>query len=525
MAKYQQFVTEQSERNPSIKSLTRFLADKGQEHFRCRLALSQFWADSDEPETCEISLQKLGEILKETQKVETRVLRGRILVVEDLTRDVVEVLGSSLHVDPLFFASHLHSPWPNVSTQTPDMALLPSRRRTDRYINIHYHRTIVFKDTELQMRELLRTSNVRRKVVLLPKTKGVRIGLAQHSCSILKTFLPNKSWIYPPISNVYYDADGHEKEVLHSNMVSEPFLGGYEDFLDPPGAKNASTCPSGPRRSSMLDDLQYYWKRQKPILFDPESPALIHLAYYPLRIIAAEWVNYLTVMHHSIKQYEYSVKDGPSVLWLLDRLDSDIRSLQSWRRRSMSSQQKLHHVARFVRHSNQTQAGEDGLELLAQDYGHLAASVADFGERFERMLPIVTSMVQIADSRQSLAEAANVTRLTYLAVVFVPLSFTTGLFSMDRDTAPGSQGFWQFFAVAIPLTILVFIVARPPVEKYRQLRGWIAGIKLKALPRYRTEVAGLPGNRQSSVELATSIYAQSETWNSAGSVEEHMEYH
>ena len=35
---------------------------------------------------------------------------GRILVIEDLTREVVEVLGSSLNIDPLFFASHIHTP-------------------------------------------------------------------------------------------------------------------------------------------------------------------------------------------------------------------------------------------------------------------------------------------------------------------------------------------------------------------------------------------------------------------------------
>ncbi|KAL0256759.1 hypothetical protein SLS55_009156 [Diplodia seriata] len=222
-----------------------------------------------------------------------------------------------------------------------------------------------------------------------------------------------------------------------------------------------------------------------------------------------QWTNYLAVMHHSIKEYEYSIKDGPGVLWFLDRLDSDIRSLQSWRRRSMSSQQKLRLVARFVRHSNGTQSGANTLELLAQDFEQLAASVGKFGERFERMLPIVTSMVQIADSRQSLAETANVSRLTYLAVVFVPLSFTTGLFSMNSDTAPGSPGFWQFFLVAIPITMLVFIAARPPVGQYQRFRKWIADMDFKVLPLHRTEIVEAE-NPQASVELAASVPAQSE---------------
>ncbi|KAB2571218.1 hypothetical protein DBV05_g10113 [Lasiodiplodia theobromae] len=187
-----------------------------------------------------------------------------------------------------------------------------------------------------------------------------------------------------------------------------------------------------------------------------------------MRIVAAEWINYLTVMHHSIKQYEYTVEDLPTLVEELDRLNEDLRSLQSWRRRTMSSEQKMRSTARFIRFSSSASPPDPTIEepswqeLLAQDYEHLARSVDDYGQRFERMMPVVTSMVQIADSRRSFAETKNVSRLTYLALVFVPLTFTTGLFSMDSEISPGSPKFWIFFAVSIPMTILVFAAARPP---------------------------------------------------------------
>ncbi|EKG16330.1 Mg2+ transporter protein CorA-like/Zinc transport protein ZntB [Macrophomina phaseolina MS6] len=452
MHDYRDFVEAQSQRNPSIQNLVAFLARDRMESSSCRIATLEFSAYEDKPDFFHVDVHRLGSWLEIGPSEGEKKIQGRILIVEDLTRSVVETLGACLQIDPLFFASHLHSPWPDITVQTPDMANLPSRLKMDTYVNIHYHRTIAFKDPGIAMRQLLRTSNVHRKVVILPKTKNVLIGLAQHSCSMLRTSLPDGSWLClvlvdPPITNTYYSVKERKEEVLHFDLQSTLFLGGYEDFLDPPHEK---TCPPGPTRSGLLDDLAYYWSRQRPQFFDSASPSLIHLAYYPLRIVAGEWVSYLTVMHHSIKQYEYTISGLSQLLNELDRLNSDLRSLQSWRRRSMSSQQKLRLVVRFIRQSDGSSGFPGLLDLVAQDFDSLARSVEDFGQRFERVLPIVTSMVQIADSRQSFAETANVSRLTYLALVFVPLTFTTGLFSMNNDRAPGSRGFWQFFAVAIP---------------------------------------------------------------------------
>lgn len=265
-----------------------------------------------------------------------------------------------------------------------------------------------------------------------------------------------------PITSTYHSVKKGEKELLHFNLDFTHFLGGYEDFLDPPSADSDFRFKGGPERKCLFDDLLYYWSRECPIPFDLQDPPLLHLAYYPLRIIAAEWISYLTVMHHTVKEYEYTVEDLPTLFQQLDRLNSDLRALQSWRRRCSSSQQKIRSVARFIRHFEKPATQWTHWNLIAQDYEQLAISVGDFGHQFERMLPVVTSMVQIADSRRSFAETANVNRLTCLALVFVPLTFTTGLFSMNSENAPGSPGFWVFFAVAVPLTIAVYVIARPP---------------------------------------------------------------
>jgi hypothetical protein len=59
-------------------------------------------------------------------------------------------------------------------------------------------------------------------------------------------------------------------------------------------------------------------------------------------------------------------------------------------------------------------------------------------------------------NRQSLFEARSVRLLTLLGMTVLPLSFTSGLFSMSGEYAPGNSHFWVFFAVSVTLIGLIF---------------------------------------------------------------------
>ena len=120
-----------------------------------------------------------------------------------------------------------------------------------------------------------------------------------------------------------------------------------------------------PFRHGLMEDLMYYWSIKLPECFDSKEPSLMSFSYYPLKIIAAEWVKYLALMHRSIKQYEYSNRDdAQNFLDDLEKLNSDMRALQSWRRRSMSSQQKLQAVNRLLRYSATSYSHSEEYRLL-----------------------------------------------------------------------------------------------------------------------------------------------------------------
>jgi Mg2+ and Co2+ transporter CorA len=155
-----------------------------------------------------------------------------------------------------------------------------------------------------------------------------------------------------------------------------------------------------------------------------------------------------------------------------------MQGLQGWRRRSMLSQKKVSSVIRLLRSQESSSTTANScLELLISDFEYINANIKDAGRRLESMIPVVTSLVQIVDSRRSFAETENISRLTVLALVFVPLSYISSVFSMNPINAPGSQYFWVYFAVAIPVTLFVVLIARPPGKEILALLHWIKSRK------------------------------------------------
>lgn len=90
-----------------------------------------------------------------------------------------------------------------------------------------------------------------------------------------------------------------------------------------------------------------YCKKAQTPGFEANAPSLLPIRYYPLRIMAAEWISYIEAMRTSIKRHEYS-NDKSAHGQNLATLDSDLRSLQIWDRRFMKTTHKLHSVIKFV---------------------------------------------------------------------------------------------------------------------------------------------------------------------------------
>lgn len=61
-------------------------------------------------------------------------------------------------------------------------------------------------------------------------------------------------------------------------------------------------------------------------------------------------------------------------------------------------------------------------------------------------------------------------RVTYLGGILLPISITSSVLSMNEDFEPGQPLFWVFWAAAVPLTILTFVVIY--ADKLRSAEVW-----------------------------------------------------
>lgn len=280
----------------------------------------------------------------------------------------------------------------------------------------------------------------------------------------------------PPLGTTYFES-GYKDDPSHVVHVDvQPFLGPYEGFTELPRFSDdwASSIPH--RSGDLFTEIIHYWESAFPPSFNPENPTIQSLSFYPLRIAAAEWVKYVAVMQRCIKQYEYQ---GDELL-NLDKFNTDLRELQGWRRRSMLSQDKIRSIIKRLEPLQLSRAfegshGDGSIAELVEDFEHIIHKIETAGRRLENMLPVVASLVQIMEARQSFAETANIRRLTILALIFVPLSYVSSLFSMNEQNMPGSPYFWVYFTVAIPVTAFVFIVALIPVEQLHKITVYLKG--------------------------------------------------
>jgi Mg2+ and Co2+ transporter CorA len=97
---------------------------------------------------------------------------------------------------------------------------------------------------------------------------------------------------------------------------------------------------------------------------------------------------------------------------------------------------------------NQTAA-----QTLLADYKDLLNRAEILSNRCKSRLNILMNRAGIVESNKAIQQAKEVTKLTRLAFVFIPLSFTSSFFGMNLGpfTQNAAYGLWLYFAVSAPL--------------------------------------------------------------------------
>lgn len=264
----------------------------------------------------------------------------------------------------------------------------------------------------------------------------------------------------------------------HVQFPQEPLQGGFEDFEELRKYSEFSSTAKNqdqPHKSSLVKSILHYY-RNLPPGFDPANPSIMALSYYSLRIAAAEWMSYTLLMSCYVKLFEYNFRDSEQ-----HSTEADITDLQRWRRRAKQSAHKLYLVDLFMSKQLDTPASEPhcassmlsnkaAYVTLREDFRYISAEIEHYSRSLEQIIPVAATIVQLKAARRSITEAVNVRYITYLALVFVPLTFASGLFSMQDGFLPGQGSFVTYVSVAVPLVVGVLALS---FITPTNLRNWL----------------------------------------------------
>jgi Mg2+ and Co2+ transporter CorA len=85
---------------------------------------------------------------------------------------------------------------------------------------------------------------------------------------------------------------------------------------------------------------------------------------------------------------------------------------------------------------------------------HIAVNIS----RVEKNIKLLTALVTISEGRQGLQESRGIALLTLVAATFLPTETVATILGLQTRYSPGASKFWVLWAVALPLTVLVFSI-------------------------------------------------------------------
>lgn len=194
MHPYSSFVIHQNQQNPSrLNSLCDFLNNPQSDQHVSRLGVLEFTQLNSPPVYRTLDHQSLREVVSEDIVItEECSLYGRIVLVENISRGIVEILGWALRIDPSFFEAHIG----NKDCSEESMLKVGDTPQT--FVTWHYPRAITLEGLQghVGSEEYVRQLNVYRKVLLLPLAQDNAFdALIQHHCSLSVIDLRGGGWL------------------------------------------------------------------------------------------------------------------------------------------------------------------------------------------------------------------------------------------------------------------------------------------------------------------------------------------
>lgn len=142
---------------------------------------------------------------------------------------------------------------------------------------------------------------------------------------------------------------------------------------------------------------------------------------------------------------------GRHIRWIQDNITKiEDRNLAKWPRMPLDKVKQL--------------KSEIAAEKLLKDYRHLLFHAQTLSDQCNKGMHIVMNNAMIKESREAIAQAAGVAKLTRLAFLFIPLGFTTSFWGMNFKQITGDQDIWWWFVMSFPIFVISMIFMKYEVS-------------------------------------------------------------
>ncbi|KAH9900097.1 hypothetical protein F4778DRAFT_740057 [Xylariomycetidae sp. FL2044] len=272
-----------------------------------------------------------------------------------------------------------------------------------------------------------------------------------------------------------------------------PLWCGYRPFENSPTPSQRQQSYEAPERKSLFDDLIFWIKKMTQRDMDKIRTNPNVMAYRISQIICAEWLSLSRYASTRLRQIEWEVERPAFRRQPKEGVDSSLSKSHTWRRRlplyrTMVADTRKHLFQKDPKSSSSSSSSSSSANNkdkdddkdddncvadLADDFANVARNLDDLLQQTERITAVTTAVAAFEESRRAVEQNQSLGRLTYLAVIFAPLSFVSSFFSMAPDVVDLAQTFWIYFCVAVPVSIGVYLVVEN--SWHATLKTWYAG--------------------------------------------------
>jgi Mg2+ and Co2+ transporter CorA len=447
------------------------------------------------PITSPIALKELLHSLSHERNKETPL---RLFIVEDLSQQVVEILGSRFDIDPMFFRDQVDDyVWHNVRDPWAQPPSLMSNMKHRQWFQMRNVRLRYYK-TQKEFQEAWKeanTWNVQRR----PDDDVNHWKFADRDGAVVSTMRTRTAlWV------------GKDKQCGNGTVgillldpttsQGQPLWYDRTNWLPVPKMHDPTPSPMLRLSESWYKDIISMTKTfpwfENGKSYEVNAQVLAKPALYT---ICAEWLVMCDYVKTRLSQIERELEMPRLFRSKGDAIEASLKRLHTWRRQipifkemvTETLQYALPAAARLAASSSPAASRstapnspmsafsnrslvidtdisinfEDftGYEDIAPDFLRISKAIDVLQERVDRLTDIVTSEINIEDSRRGLVENHNMARLTWLATVFIPLSFISSMYSMNEDITSLKTTYGWYWLTAVPFTLSVMLI------------GWMVG--------------------------------------------------